>query len=185
MSSKTEIISEWVHNYTASLYNWAYSRTQHHETSEDLVQEVFQAAFEYFDKFENRSNPKTWLISILNNKIADYYRKSFHVSDNTVSFDSGQFFNQLGEWKAEAQPSKWSVQEENLTDNSEFQIILKNCMKKLPSSWFAAIQYKYFAEKGSEEICQELGISASNYWQLIHRAKLILRQCIEKNWFKD
>ncbi|WP_369293337.1 MULTISPECIES: hypothetical protein [Streptomyces] len=34
----------------------------------------------------------------------------------------------------------------------------------------------------SETICKELNISASNYWVLIHRAKVQLRGCIEKKW---
>jgi len=35
----------------------------------------------------------------------------------------------------------------------------------------------------SEEICQELEITPTNYWQIMHRAKLQLRECIENNWF--
>jgi RNA polymerase sigma-70 factor (ECF subfamily) len=39
-------------------------------------------------------------------------------------------------------------------------------------------------DKKTEEICQELGISTTNYWQMMHRAKLQLRECIDENWFK-
>jgi RNA polymerase sigma-70 factor (ECF subfamily) len=39
--------------------------------------------------------------------------------------------------------------------------------------------------KKGEEICQELEISTSNYWQIIHRAKLQLRDCVDNNWFND
>jgi RNA polymerase sigma-70 factor (ECF subfamily) len=35
----------------------------------------------------------------------------------------------------------------------------------------------------TEEICKELDITPSNYWVMMHRAKLILRECMEKNWF--
>lgn len=37
----------------------------------------------------------------------------------------------------------------------------------------------------TEEICNELGISSSNLWVIIHRARVQLRKCIEENWFKN
>ena len=36
----------------------------------------------------------------------------------------------------------------------------------------------------SDEICKELQITSSNYWVLMHRAKLQLRECMDLNWFK-
>ena len=41
---------------------------------------------------------------------------------------------------------------------------------------------KYMEDIESEEICKVLNITPSNYWVLIHRAKLHLRKCLEKNW---
>ena len=46
-----------------------------------------------------------------------------------------------------------------------------------------ALAEKFLEEKESDEICKELEISASNYWVILHRAKLQLRKCLEKNWF--
>jgi len=39
--------------------------------------------------------------------------------------------------------------------------------------------------KNGEEICQELDISPTNFWQVVHRAKLQLKNCVEENWFKN
>jgi RNA polymerase sigma-70 factor (ECF subfamily) len=44
---------------------------------------------------------------------------------------------------------------------------------------------KFLDEKETENICQELEISTTNMWQMMHRAKLKLRQCLEINWFKN
>jgi RNA polymerase sigma-70 factor (ECF subfamily) len=38
---------------------------------------------------------------------------------------------------------------------------------------------KFLHDKDAELICAELGISNTNYWQQIHRAKVRLRSCIE------
>jgi len=58
-------------------------------------------------------------------------------------------------------------------------------MKNLPAPWYSAIQLKYLDQKSGNEICQELGITSSNYWKMLQRAKLQLRDCIEKNWFEE
>jgi RNA polymerase sigma-70 factor (ECF subfamily) len=33
------------------------------------------------------------------------------------------------------------------------------------------------------EICKETGVSSSNCWVLLHRARLGLRACLETNWY--
>jgi RNA polymerase sigma-70 factor (ECF subfamily) len=45
------------------------------------------------------------------------------------------------------------------------------------------MQLKYLEQKDGKEICQDLGITSSNFWQILCRAKLQVRACIEKNWF--
>lgn len=67
-----ESISQWLKDYGDDLYSWAYFKTSSKETAEDLVQDTIVSAFKAFDKFKPGSNPKTWLTTILNNKIIDY-----------------------------------------------------------------------------------------------------------------
>jgi DNA-directed RNA polymerase specialized sigma24 family protein len=61
---------------------------------------------------------------------------------------------------------------------------LQLCMENLPALWFSAVQLKYLEGKKGELICQELQIAPTNFWQILHRAKLQLRKCLENNWFK-
>jgi RNA polymerase sigma-70 factor (ECF subfamily) len=53
-------------------------------------------------------------------------------------------------------------------------------MSQLPDLWHFAITERLLKERKSSEICQELGITASNYWQIIHRAKMALRNCLKQ-----
>ena len=41
---------------------------------------------------------------------------------------------------------------------------------------------KYMDELESDEICMQLSITSNNYWTILHRAKVQLRACLEKNW---
>lgn len=185
ISNSKKTIKGWVNNYSDQLFTWAYYKTSDKEASEDLVQETFIVAFKSFDNFKEKSSPKTWLMSILKNKIADHFRKVYRTNAHkTFSFD--QFFNGNDEWVASQRPENWSEEHtENLLDNSDFNKILSNCLEKLPETWKSSIILKFIEEKDSSIICQELEISSTNYWQIIHRAKLQLRKCLELNWFKS
>jgi len=177
------IISNWLNEYGDELYSWAFYKTSNKETSEDLVQETFIAAFINFDKFQEKSAPKTWLFSILKNKIIDFYRKKskeFSISyadySNPIK-QSDDLFNEDEGWNTIS-----DITSQNWLDNPEFNAILSNCIKKLPENWRFIIQSKYILDNDSKQICQELDITTSNYWQIMHRSKLLLKKCIEFNW---
>ena len=184
IEKSTETTTFWVQLYSDSLYSWALHKTSNKETAEDLVQETFLIAIKSFDKFKGDSNPKTWLFSILNNKINDHYRKSYRmpVVNNDTILDI--FFESSERWRKDQMPQKWTDDTDNLLDNVEFQQELDNCLKKLPPSCFLAIQLKFIEEKKGNVICQELGITDTNFWQILHRAKLQMRKCLELNWFE-
>lgn len=183
-ANPTLTIKSWVELYSDSMYSWALFKTSSKETAEDLVQETFLASVQFFNKFKGDSSPKTWLFSILNNKINDHYRNSYRkpTVGNNLSLET--LFDSYDQWKSDQKPKQWTDDTEHLLDNIEFQKILQNCMSKLPDSWHSAIQLKFMEEKNGEDICQELGITNTNFWQILHRAKLQLRKCIEINWFK-
>ncbi len=186
--SKNETFKEWVNLYTDYLYQWALKKTSSKEKTEDLVQDTFLAAFNSYEKFENRSNPKTWLISILNHKIIDYYRTKYKQHENINDTFENQnieivesYFNKNGQWNSHENNIVWD-NDEHLLDNEDFVKIMEICMDDLPEKWRIAINFKYLTDKKSDDICKELNITSTNYWQVIHRAKLLLKKCIELKW---
>lgn len=193
MSDKNTQIREWVKSYTDELFNWAFYKTSSRETAEDMVQETFMAAMQGWEKFNHDSTPKTWLYAILNNKIRDFFRKKARNNVTTESslFPNGNegsfldiFFDENGTWKKEMRPQQWNPEEEHLLDNTAFRNALHSCLKKLPDQWYNVINLKYLEERKGRDICKEIEISSSNLWQILYRARLQLRACLEKNWFK-
>ena len=185
--SKASEINQWVQLYTENLYSWARYKVSDAELAKDLVQDTFLAAVEKYDGFKAESSPKTWLISILNNKIIDYYRKKVRqpISKEIDSFS--KFFETNGDWHDSQKPKNWQLdeKEEHLLDDNDFQKVLKECLESLPEKWGTCVKLKYLGGKNGEEICQEIGITPSNFWQIVHRAKMQLRGCVEENWFNN
>jgi RNA polymerase sigma-70 factor (ECF subfamily) len=182
----TTNLSKWVEEYTSDLYKWAFYKISDSEQAKDLVQDTFLAAAEKIGSFKGESSPKTWLFSILNHKITDHYRKKVSQPIPLEDKSMARFFEKDGDWQESNKPKNWQdVDDNNLLDDGEFQAILKKCLDALPEKWSTSVRLKYLTEKNGEEICQELGITTSNFWQIVHRAKVQLRDCIEINWFKS
>jgi RNA polymerase sigma-70 factor (ECF subfamily) len=57
-------------------------------------------------------------------------------------------------------------------------------MEKLPKTTATAFAMRELDDLGTPEICKELGISSTNLWVMLHRARLQLRECLERNWFE-
>jgi RNA polymerase sigma-70 factor (TIGR02943 family) len=180
---KNKTFSDWVNLYTQDLVKWAIQRVSDRDLAKDLVQETFLAAFEQMEKFKGKSSPKTWLTGILKFKIADHFRMSY--ARPTFSLPENAFFDAEENWKSAQIPQDFHLDEPaQLFNNVKFQSVFEDCLSKLSSVWHAAIKSKYLDEKDAQIICQELGISLTNYWQMVHRARLNLRKCLEINWFK-
>ncbi|NJN26766.1 MAG: sigma-70 family RNA polymerase sigma factor [Cyclobacteriaceae bacterium] len=185
-------INELVVNYSDELFRWAVYRTNNREIAQDMVQDTFLAAIKSQEAFQNKAKVKTWLFSILNNKIMDHHRKNFkeiifRQSDLQMNAANdnmfGKPFDEYGNWKNRSNAMLWQEKEdEHLLDKAGFRQILQNCLEHLPEKWFSAVQMKYLEDKDGEQICQELGLSPSNFWQILHRSKLKLKDCIETNW---
>ena len=178
-------LAEWVETYTSDLYSWALHKVSDTELAKDLVQDTFLAAAEKVQGFKGDSSPKTWLFSILNHKIIDFYRTKVRQPVKVDKQIFSTFFDEGGDWKVNKRPGQWSEDDGHLLDDVEFQGVLKGCMDALPEKWNACIRLKYLMNKNGEEISQEFGIAPTNFWQIVHRAKLQLRNCVEENWFRN
>lgn len=165
-------------------------KVSNRETAEDLVQETFVSAIKAKDSFKSGSSEKTWLVAILKNKIIDYYRKkdvlkntSDYLNETADDFNKYFFEKQNGHWLKEAGPHTWQESADSTIHQEEFDKVVLGCVEKMPSKLIPVFMAKFLDDEDSETICKVHNISASNYWVIIHRAKVLIRSCLEKNWF--
>ena len=60
---------------------------------------------------------------------------------------------------------------------------IDDCLDKLPEKQAKVFKMKTLLNYETEAICNELEITASNLWVIIHRARTAMAACMEKNWF--
>jgi RNA polymerase sigma-70 factor (ECF subfamily) len=182
------LASEWVNTYSNQLLGFAISRVKDERLAKDLVQETFISAWKNIEQYNGEASVKTWLTTILKNKIIDHYRKA--ATRLTDSFDGHGadrdiFFDDADHWTKAQYPQEFSINSNSSVEKKEFYAILATCRKKLKAIQDAVFSLKYLDGMDSETICKELNISPSNYWVLIHRAKVQLRGCIETKWINQ
>lgn len=175
----------WIKTYADQLFRFASIRINDKETAKDLVQETFLSALKNVDTFKEEVSEKNWLYTILKNKIIDYYRKKSTslISQFETSTNINEYFDEESHWFQNKVPKEWQIDYNSTFDSNEFLEILQQCMKRLSELLNMVFSMKYLDEKESDEICKELKITTSNYWVILHRSKLQLRDCIEKKWF--
>ncbi len=177
-------VAGWVDQYADQLYNYALARVDDADLAKDFVQETFLAGVKSIETFEGKSAVKTWLISILKRKIIDYYRQKDARKTTPIS----HFFREkgrVGHWVPEAAPQGNYSEMEEAIDNQELQEAIAKCIALLPGKWKGVVLDKLVEEKESEEVCKEHEITPSNLWVIVHRAKLQLRECLERKWFNS
>ena len=171
----------WVNDYGDYLYSIARLRVGDVRVAEDMVQDTFMAALKAADTFEGKSSERTWFVSILKRKIIDYYRKNSRFvrltqEDEVTNLPDFQTEGEMkGSWKPEYGPADWG--------DSEFQTALHQCMRDLPQNLAAIFTIREIEGWKTKEICKEFKITPSNLWVMLHRARTLLRHCLERNWF--
>lgn len=190
MITKTRKIEprSWVASHADYLYTYAIARLNDEEQAKDLVQETFLAALEKVDKFEGKSSERTWLTAILKYKIIDVYRKKssaiiINPDVQRAEQEESDFFEpEYGHWTSDHAPKPFSIDDSDPVVNKEFNSILQKCMQKLPALWLSIFTMKHMDDQSTDVICSELKVTQSNFWVIIHRTKLNLRACLQKNW---
>jgi len=175
----------WVNLHADYLFNYTISRVNDHDLAKDLVQETFFSGLKGQKNFRGQASERTWLVSILKRKIIDHYRKiNSAKGKKEVRMSFYEEGDRNGSWLEECVPQSWDNEAEKKIENNELKEAINDCVSNLPEKYRMVFLLKTVQEYETEEICNELDITASNLWVIIHRARLQLRKCIEENWFK-
>jgi RNA polymerase sigma-70 factor (ECF subfamily) len=167
------------------LLRYALLQLRDHDAAEDVVQETMLAALEGRARFEGKSTAKTWLTGILKHKIIDLLRRRSREQPLAVGDDESEsevmdaLFQRDGHWQQP--PSDWGNPARALEDK-RFREAFEFCAKVMPERSARVFMMREVLEMSTDEICKELGITPTNLWVILHRARLSLRECIEIKW---
>jgi RNA polymerase sigma-70 factor (ECF subfamily) len=175
--------NKWIDLYSDYLFNYTITRVSDREIAQDLVQETFFAGLKSMKNFKGEASERTWLISILKRKIIDHYRK---INSNKGKAEVRINYNDSeseGDWLEERVADPYDKTAEDNIQNNELGNAIQNCLDKLPIKQAEIFRMKTVLNYETEVICNELNITASNLWVIIHRARTAMADCLKENWF--
>jgi RNA polymerase sigma-70 factor (ECF subfamily) len=175
----------WVDRHGDVLYRYALLRLRAPDRAADVVQETFLEALRARDTFAGRASERTWLIGILRHKIVDQVRKAAReaVNSNGAAMNGTAVvpFDARGHWRNS--PLSWGGEPSALMETKEFWEVFGACMSKLPHGIADAFFLRELDGLSADQVQQALGITPANFWKRLHRARFLLRQCLEVSWF--
>lgn len=176
--------NKWIDLYSDYLFNYTITRVRDRETAQDLVQDTFMAGLKSMKNFKGEASERTWLVSILKRKIIDYYRKiNSKKGQAEVRVNFSQDGDEEGSWLEKKVADPFDKTAEDTIENTELGLAIHECLEKLPQKQAEVFKMKTLLGYETEAICNELNITASNLWVIIHRARTGLASCLKENWF--
>ena len=179
-----------IESHRPYLMRYALSQLRDGQLAEEAVQEALASALESIATFGGKSSLRTWLTSILRFKVIDLQRRAAsdrqHLeSSELAELSEGEgwldeLFDETGHWR-EA-PRAWSDPEAAL-EQRRFWETFEKCLDRLPGAGGRVFFKREILGESTEAICKDERITSSNCWVILHRARLGLRACLEKNWF--
>jgi RNA polymerase sigma-70 factor (ECF subfamily) len=176
----------WLERHGDYLYRYALGRVRAAGIAEDLVQEALLAAWQGRAGFAGTASERSWLTAILKRKIVDWVRRQARERAHTGTgpeAEEGFFdpFDRSGHWKRT--PRNWGGDPAETMNRDEFWTVLHACLGKLPQRLHDVFVLRYLDERAADDVCQGMGLTPTNLWTMLHRARLRMCWCLSENWF--
>jgi RNA polymerase sigma-70 factor (ECF subfamily) len=152
--------------------------------AEDAVSDTLLAALEGAERFTRQSSLQTWVVGILKHKVLDQLRLRQRECAHDISPDDDELEDRVytADGRFRDMPEVWDAPAQSLRQ-TQFLQVLEACMDALPGQMGRVFLMREWLELDTAAICQELRISSTNVWQMLSRARLRLRQCLQIEWF--
>ncbi len=171
-----------------ALLRFAILQLRNESQAEDVVQEALVAVLEQPGRYAGRSALRTYVTGILKHKIIDVLRSNSRMQplDNGDGRLDDEAIDALFSANGHllAMPRNWGEPDAALQQKDFFRV-MEQCLEKLPPAIARIFLMREWLEMETGEICKELGISSSNAWVMLYRARVRLRECLDLNWFGD
>lgn len=162
--SQTSLINMfWV-----DVFSFVVKKVQDENLADEITVNVFSKVLSRLDKYDVDFQFKTWVLTIAQNTIIDFWRKRNKEAENagmTMEEVSNEF---------EKSPEELLIIEE---DSLKIQQIVEN----MDAKYAEIIRLRFFEELSIKEIAEKLQLSVSNTKVRIMRAKKVLIQLLKEN----
>ena len=154
-----------INYFWEDVFGFILKKVQDKVTADELTVVVFTKVLAKLDLYDENFEFKTWILTIAQNSVIDYWRKESKKETLTEN---------LAEVKNEFEKSP----EELLISKQQQQRIIST-IASMDSNYRKILEMRFFEEKSIKEIAETLNISVANTKVRIMRAKKILAELLK------
>jgi RNA polymerase sigma-70 factor (ECF subfamily) len=189
-----EAFVQLVRLHGPSMLRIARLYTSSRAVAEEVLQETWLGVLTGVGRFEGRSSLRTWLFRILVNKAktrAASERRSVsfaELSDEEVaapelSVEADRFRGAGERWAHHwtSAPQRWAEHPEASLLSQETIATVERAAASLPAAQRAVVILRDVVGCDANEVCDTLGITATNQRVLLHRARAKVRRALEQH----
>jgi RNA polymerase sigma-70 factor (ECF subfamily) len=163
------------------LYNMALRITRNPDDAQDLVQETYLKAFRFFDNFQENTNARAWITTIMINTFRTKYRKS-QKEPARVDYDTVENYLSAEPNVIIEKPANKSESRdiENITDYMKSVVsddIIK-ALESVPVRFRMPVLLSDAEQFNYQEISEILGINIGTVKSRIFRGRKLLKKSL-------
>jgi RNA polymerase sigma-70 factor (ECF subfamily) len=157
--------AEFVSRFADGIYAYVHSRLlPRHDLVDDLVQEVFIAAWENLQQYRGTSPLQAWLMGIARHKVEDHYRARLRAPGGIDDLD--------GDSEVLASfPDFESLLEQEQVRKNTWRV-----MSGLPEQYRLALIWRYWEKASARDMAAKTGKTEKAIERLLARARAEFRE---------
>jgi RNA polymerase sigma-70 factor (ECF subfamily) len=159
--------AEFVALYADAVYAYVRRRLiPRVDLVDDIVQEVFLAAWEGLGNFRGTSSLRSWLLGIARHKVEDYYRGRLRELEPLPE----------SELEVAVNTSAAELRLEEDLDERTLQDKISRVLASLPESYSVALLWRYWEKRSTREMAERTGKTEKAIERLLARAREQFKQ---------
>ena len=153
--------AEFVSRFADPVFGYLHSRlAPRDDLVEDLVQEVFLAAWERLSAFEGRSSLLSWLLGIARHKVEDHYRRILREPLQLERDD-----DEVAD-RSDGDPTFVEIVDRERLQKKTWQVL-----ESLPEQYRTVLLWRYWEHRSAQDVAEQTGRTAKAVERLLARAR--------------
>lgn len=142
----------------------AQKRVWDNQDAEEIAQDALMTVFDKYMDAQPRSGHMAWAYKVLSNKILHYYRTNSRHNEKMTMTDKIELF-----------AASW-------TPDPTFESKMIGCMQQVikTNTRYGRILVHCYQGFSPDEICDKVGLTKTNFYSILSRARSLLKHCLEK-----
>ncbi len=178
-SGNLQAFEELVRRHSQLIYRALAAILGNPADAQDAMQDTLLSAFKHIGGFQGRSKFSTWLVSIARNSALQRLRrgKNMESLDEGVDGEETDFHPR--------QVRAWQDNPEQFYSKSEIRQLVERGILALPANYRAVVMLRDIQQLSTDEVAQQLGLSAPAVKTRLLRGRLMLREWLSPHFIAN